>query len=115
MIVTEREKMKPITDEISIPMLERISTDKAKPMQDCPFPRCEECDKYHGHWCTVPMVVSKQKWLLTEDLFVSMEKRIAELENLVTEEILGSKRCMKTANDPNNLTWEDCFKEDDNG
>lgn len=103
-------------DEISIAgvtpdALERTSLKTAKPMQRCPFPRCEDCDKYHGHYCTVPMVVSKQKWLLTEDLLVGMEKRISELENLVTDEILGSERHAKPA-DPDNMTWDEYLGED---
>ena len=72
--------------------LERVSQSKAKPMSECIYPRCEECDKYHGHYCTVPMVVSKQIWLTTESLITRMEKRLTELETLVTDEILGSDK-----------------------
>lgn len=71
-------------------LLERVDANRAKPVTDCPYPNCERCDKYHGHYCTVPMVVSKQIWRLTEALIVQMENRLTELENLVTDEILGS-------------------------
>lgn len=77
--------------------LERINEKKAKPISECVYPRCEDCDKYHGHYCTVPMVVSKQIWLTTESLIARMEKRLTELETLVTDEILvfnGSRKCM---------------------
>lgn len=69
--------------------LERANANKARPMTGCIYPKCEECDKYHGHYCTVPMVVSKQIWLTTESLIARMEKRLTELETLVTAEILG--------------------------
>ena len=72
--------------------LERVNASKAKPASECIFPKCEECDKYHGHYCTVPMVVSKQIWLTTESLIARMEKRLTELETLVTDEILGSNK-----------------------
>ena len=55
------------------------------------YPHCEECDKYHGHYCTVPMVISKQIWRITDERLWYLNKRIDTLENLVTEEILGSK------------------------
>lgn len=92
--------------------LERINASKARPAKECAYPNCEDCDKYHGHYCTVPMVVSKQNWLLTEALIVSLEKRLTELETLVTDEILRSKevRKMNLHNDVN-YTWDDYFKE----
>lgn len=71
--------------------LERVDADKAIPVTDCLYPHCEKCDKYHGHYCTVPMVVSKQIWRLTEALIVQMENRLTGLENLVTDEILGER------------------------
>lgn len=61
----------------------------ADPMKECLYPKCEECDNYHGHYCTVPMVVSKQIFLLTEEKMAIMEKRLSDLENLVTDKILG--------------------------
>lgn len=95
-----------ITDEISIPTtkeieadgfitppsaLERVDSDRARPADECVYPKCENCDKYHGHYCTVPMVVSKQNFLLTADLLRGLDKRISELETLVTSEILRSE------------------------
>lgn len=71
--------------------LERIDLNRAKPVEICPYPKCEECDKYHGHYCTVPMVVSKQIYLLTEEKLRLMNQRLDLIENLVTEEILGDK------------------------
>jgi hypothetical protein len=90
-------------------LLERVDANRAKPVSDCPYPECERCDKYHGHYCTVPMVVSKQIWLTTESLITRMEKRLTELENLVTEEIIGSKR--DAPREDLNLTWSDYFRE----
>ncbi len=92
-------------NEAGIPeMLERTSQSTAKPIENCIYPRCEECDKYHGHYCTVPMVVSKQDLLLTEALIVSMEKRLTELETLVTDEILGSKPYIATKEEYDSFT-----------
>ena len=98
--------------EIPTDALERTTQNKAKPIENCIYPRCEECDKYHGHYCTVPMVVSKQNWLLTEALIVSMEKRLTELETLVTDEILRSKEARKMGlHDDVNYTWDDYLGE----
>ena len=64
--------------------LERVNMHKAKPAEHCQFPRCEECREYVSYkgsnYCTVPMVISKQTWLLTEDIITKMEKRIEDLE-----------------------------------
>ena len=68
--------------------LERKTERTAKPISECVYPKCEDCDKYHGHYCTVPMVISKQIWFETAERFRKIEKSLAELENLVTEEIL---------------------------
>lgn len=95
-----------------IETLERINADKAKPMTKCIYPRCEECDKYHGHYCTVPMVISKQIWCETAEKMHKLEQRLTELETLVTDEILRSKevRKMELHSDVN-YTWDDYFKE----
>ena len=92
------------TDEISIPTtteieadgfitppsaLERTDMKRAKPATGCVYPRCEECDKYHGHYCTVPMVISKQIYRLTDDKLREMDNRLTDLENLVTDKIIG--------------------------
>lgn len=112
-------------DEINIPTeieadgfitrtetLERINASKAKPMTKCIYPKCEECDKYHGHYCTVPMVISKQIWTETAGRIFYLEKRLADLERLVTDEILGLTE--QTKSDPNaelNYTWDDYLGE----
>ena len=93
--------------------LERVSQSKAKPMSGCIYPKCEDCDKYHGHYCTVPMVVSKQIWLTTESLITRIEKRLTELEMLVTDEILRSDDTrVVRLNDHVNYTWADYLGED---
>ena len=69
--------------------LERKTERTAKPISECVYPKCEDCDKYHGHYCTVPMVVSKQIYHQTAERMAKIEKHLIELENLVTEEILG--------------------------
>ncbi len=69
--------------------LERKTERTAKPISECVYPKCEDCDKYHGHYCTVPMVVSKQIYHQTAERMSKIEKHLIELENLVTEEILG--------------------------
>ena len=63
----------------------------AKPMEECKYPLCEECVHYIGHYCTVPIVVSKQQWLILEGKMWEWYKRMDDLENLVTDEILGSQ------------------------
>ena len=88
-------------------ILERIAQTKAKPAEECAYPRCEECDKYHGHYCTVPIVFSKQASLMLDDFMGKTNQRLTELEKLVTDEILGEKP--KATEDPN-MTWEDFFK-----
>ena len=93
--------------------LERMNAQKAKPTSACIYPRCEECDKYHGHYCTVPMVVSKQIWLTTESLIARMEKRLTELETLVTDEILRSRPRTYNTVAETNFTWDDYFKENE--
>lgn len=105
MTATGRISMK-ITDEISIPTtreieadgfitpasaLERASERKAKPISECLYPKCEECDAYHAHYCTVPMVVSKQIYLHTAEKLAIMDRKISEIENLLTDEILRSE------------------------
>ena len=60
------------------------------------------------------MVVSKQIWLTTEALIARMEKRLTELETLVTDEILRSDK--KRGVDPEtelNYTWVDYFGDAD--
>lgn len=70
--------------------LERINANTAKPAGECMYPECEKCDKYHGHYCTVPMVVSKQIWRMTEERLWYLNNRLDTIEELVTAKILGS-------------------------
>ena len=79
--------------------LERKTEKTAKPMSKCLYPKCEECDNYHGHYCTVPMVVSKQIYRETAGRIFYLEKRLADLERLVTDEMLGLTE--QTKSDPN--------------
>jgi len=99
-------------NEVGIPTspLEQTAEDTAKPAEDCIYPSCERCDKYHGSWCTVPMVVSKQNFLLTADLLRRLDARLTEIETLVTDGILGLKP-KPIAQDPINYTWADYFEE----
>lgn len=64
---------------------------KAKPMVDCAFPRCEECEHYillnQKMYCNVPMVISKQTWILTESLITQLNRRIADLESVVYDKL----------------------------
>ena len=92
-------------------MLERVGEGRAIPVKECLYPKCEECDDYHGQYCTVPIVVSKQIYRLFEDKIASMEKMITELEKLVTDEILGDVEPIKQ--DDLNLTWDDYLKGED--
>ena len=62
-------------------MVIKAAASKAKPMAECVFPKCEECDKYHGKYCTVPMVVSKQQWLAVAQLLESHMNRLQQLES----------------------------------
>lgn len=84
--------------------LEQKGSGTARPIADCPYPNCEECDNYHGHYCTVPMVVSKQIYRLTAEKLEQLEKRLTEVETLVTDEILGEKEQPEI--DDRQITWE---------
>lgn len=71
--------------------LERKSENKAKPISECVYPKCEECDHYHGRYCTVPVVFSKQMHIVINDKIDDLFKRVNTLENLLLDEILGDK------------------------
>ena len=68
---------------------EDLMKSKAKPITECVYPRCEECDKYVDQFCTVPMVVSKQIYLFLGDEIAKLTDKVADLENLVYGQILG--------------------------
>ena len=84
----------------------------AKPISECVYPKCEECDHYHGHWCTVPVVVSKQNFILINDKIDDLMKRVLDLENLVDEEILKPKPQITTTPAETNYTWADYFDKE---
>lgn len=76
--------------------LEQVTDNTANPTSECCYPRCEECKDYvsfqGANYCTVPMVINKQIWRLTADLIADMERRLTELEELVTDEILRANK-----------------------
>ena len=80
-----------ITRDEDLKPLERTSENTATPIKECIYPRCEECDKYHGRYCTVPMVISKQIYRLMQEKIGSMEQRLDWIEKAVTDEILGER------------------------
>ena len=98
----------------TLAVLERVSQSRANPIEDCGYPKCEECDKYHGHYCTVPIVVSKQIYLATEERLRKIENDLTELAIMVKDEIVGSKQHAypDRERDDMNLTWEDYLGED---
>ena len=95
----------------TLAVLERVSQNRATPERDCDYPECEKCDYYHAHYCTVPIVVSKQIFRLTEEKLHKLENELTELKNIVTEEIIGSKK-KPIPHEETNLTWADYFGED---
>ena len=71
--------------------LERVSDNTANPTTECCYPKCEECSRYFTfdgeRYCTVPMVITKQIYRLTEDKFRQMDKRIDNLYSLIDSEL----------------------------
>lgn len=59
----------------------------------CNFPKCENCEHYRKigeiNYCDVPMVISKQQWLLLGSAITRLSKRLDEIEKAVDDEILG--------------------------
>lgn len=82
-----------ITREQDIKPLERVTDNTAKPTTECCYPKCEECRDYISYqganYCTVPMVITKQVYRITAERLRDMEERITELEEVVTDHILG--------------------------
>lgn len=90
-----------ITDEIYIQEtkpLERVDMDRAKPAKGCKYPKCEECRDYRNGYCTVPIVVSKQMWCMYDDRTRELRRDIAEIREMVTDIVLGSKNEAETGN-----------------
>lgn len=104
--------------------LEQLSENKAKPATDCIYPECEECDKYHGHYCTVPIVVSKQMWknldgalgmhhMQIESIGYELGRLALFVEEHVTRNMDGEKEEPKKAEEEElNLTWDDYFSKE---
>lgn len=98
--------------------LEQVTDNTANPTTECCYPRCEECKDYvsfqGANYCTVPMVITKQIWRLTADLITDMERRLTELEELVTDEILGGATMAQANNTMvcHNCIWYNRIDED---
>lgn len=122
-----KETMNDKYDEVGIPTmeieadgfitrpeaLERVSQKRAKPVEKCIYPRCEDCDKYHGHYCTVPMVISKQNYIIINDKIDDLTKRMLDLEDIVNYEILRSDKGITIPSETKlNFTWDDYLGED---
>lgn len=79
-----------ITDEIYIQEtkpLERVDMDTAIPSKDCKYPKCEECRDYRNGYCTVPMVFTKQMYLMGEEEMHKLREKLDALEDLVYDEL----------------------------
>ena len=90
-----------ITDEIYIQEtkpLERVDMDRAIPAKGCKYPKCEECRDYRNGYCTVPIVVTKQMWLMSDDRERELRREISDLKEMVTDIVLGSKNEAETGN-----------------
>lgn len=90
-----------ITDEIYIQEtkpLERVDMDRAIPSKECKYPKCEECRDYRNGYCTVPMVITKQMYLMIDDIERGLARDVNELRELVTDIILGQKTEAETGN-----------------
>ena len=90
-----------ITDEIYIQEtkpLERVDMDTAIPSKECKYPKCEECRDYRNEYCTVPMVFTKQMYRMTIDTIDALSASIAEIREMVYDEILGKKSEAETGN-----------------
>lgn len=68
---------------------------EARPAGECDYPHCETCSRYILHrgerYCTVPMVISKQMWMMRADSEREFKRDITELKELVYDVILGKK------------------------
>ena len=81
-------------------------------MSECVYPNCEECDYYHGHYCTVPIVISKQMLRHTEERLENLQYRLTKLEDLVFDELLKPKRPTRNAEEKANFTWDDYLRKE---
>ena len=82
-----------ITREQDIKPLEKVTDNTANPTTECCYPECEKCRNYASvkgaSYCTVPMVVSKQMYLMAIDTIDRLSEDIAEVREMVYEHILG--------------------------
>ena len=82
--------------------LERVTDNTANPTSECCYPRCEECKDYvsfqGANYCTVPMVITKQTWLLTTALITDLRRDIDEAREMVYDHILNENHRVETGN-----------------
>lgn len=75
--------------------LERVTDTTANPTTECCYPECEKCGNYvsvkGANYCTVPMVINKQTWMLTTALIADLRHDIDEVREMVYDCILGEK------------------------
>ena len=65
-------------------------------LKDCDYPRCELCTEFEDGYCTVPVILNKQKYRELETEIEKMKNDIKELDKALYDEILGVKREPKT-------------------
>ena len=82
--------------------LERVTDNTANPTSECCYPRCEECKDYVSYkganYCTVPMVITKQTWLLTTALITDLRRDIGEVSEMVCDHILNGESRVESGN-----------------
>lgn len=86
----------------------------ARLSKGCIYPNCEKCGYYREHYCTVPMVVSKQIYRLTDERIHRLENELAELKEFVYDEILRSDKGIEIPPETKlNYTWDDYLGENE--
>ena len=82
--------------------LERVTDTTANPTSECCYPRCEDCKDYVSYkganYCTVPMVITKQTWLLTTALITDLRRDIDEAREMVYDHILNENHRVESGN-----------------
>ena len=82
--------------------LERVTDNTANPTSECCYPRCEDCKDHvsfqGAHYCTVPMVITKQTWLLTTALITDLRRDIGEVSEMVYDHILNENHRVESGN-----------------
>ena len=91
-------------EEITITPLEKVTDTTAIPTDECGYPNCERCTHYVGYrgarYCTVPMVVNKQTWIIVRTIICDLRREISEIREMVTDVILGEDSAAETGNYP---------------